>query len=139
MGRFQSAIHNIGHHAVSGLCDILAEGYAYCAHENKEVLEIDILNSYDSYTPELDQEISQLKEKAFSIITTTCGVSINDIQVAKLSINYRFTEQAYQQHKSHMKKIGVWYGHDPLYNAIIVFKLKNGRVAKSEFSSKAAS
>ena len=136
MSKFQSAVHNIGHHAVSGLCDLLAEGYSYCEPEGKEILRIDLLNSSSSTTKELDLEISKLKEKAALIISTTCSVTMDDIEIAELSINYRFADQAYQFHKDHMKEIGVWYGHDPLYDAAIEYKLKNGTVAKSEFSNR---
>jgi len=136
MSKFQSAVHNIGHHAVSGLCDLLAEGYSYCESEGKEILRIDLLNSSRGFAKELELEISKLKEKAATIISTTCGVTENDIEIAELSINYRFTEQAYQLHKEHMKEIGVWYGHDPLYDAVIEYKLKNSTVAKSEFSNR---
>ena len=136
MGRFQSAVHNIGHHAVSGLCNILAEGYVFCEREGREILKIDLLNSNSNASKELDNEIRQLREKAVSIITTTSGTSINNIQVAELSINYRFNEKAYQLRKAHMENIGVWYGHDPLYDAVLICKLKNGRVSKSEFSNR---
>ena len=135
MGRFQSAVHNIGHHAVSGLCSILAEGYDFCVREEKEILKIDLLNSNNNVSKELEHEIKRLRQKAVSILKTTSGTSINDILVAELSINFRFTEKAYQLHKAHMENIGIWYGHDPLYNVVLIYKLKNGRFSKSEFSN----
>ncbi len=136
MSKFQSAVHNVGHHAVSGLCGLLAEGYSYCEHEGTQILKIDLMLSSGAPTKELEIEISKLKEKASSIISTTCGVTESDIETAELLINYRFTDKDYQFHKDHMKNIGVWYGHDPLYDAVIKYKLKNGTVAKSEFSNR---
>ncbi|MGF1741402.1 hypothetical protein L4C34_10050 [Vibrio profundum] len=136
MSRFRSAVHNIGHHAVSGLCDLLSEGYSYCESEGKAVLTIDLISSERVLTNTMESEIVKIKDKAASIMATTCGVTQHEIASAELSINYRFTDDAYRLHKEHMKSIGIWYGHDPLYDAVIEYKLKNGTVAKSEFSNK---
>jgi hypothetical protein len=73
MSKFQSAVHNLGHHAVSGLCKLLGEGYAYCESRGEEVLTINLLNSEQTFTNALQSEIVNIRSKAASIIATTCG------------------------------------------------------------------
>ena len=132
MSKFKSAVHNIGHHAVSGLCDLLSEGYSYCESEGKAVLTIDLIGSEKVRTNTMENEIAKIKDKAALIVATTCGVAQNEIASAELSINYRFTDDAYRLHKEHMKSNGIWYGHDPLYDAVIEYKLQGDRTNRSK-------
>jgi len=140
MSRFESAVHNIGHHAVSGLSSLLSSAYEACEAEGIEKLEIDLLSGkcfekkLNSYL-ELLKSVKETQSKYESVLLSTSGVECADVAIAIIKINFLLNEDVYKKKKKQMKCIGLWYGHDPIYEFEILVQLKNGKVCKKSFKS----
>ena len=140
MSRFESAVHNIGHHSVSGLSRLLSSSYEACEAEGIEKIEIDLLSGdchekkLNDY-PALSEAIRETQSKYKSVLTRTSGVRCKEVVTAKIKIDFLMNENIYTQKKETMKKIGVWYGHDPVYEFEILVELKNGNVCRKCFES----
>jgi hypothetical protein len=140
MSRFESAVHNIGHHAVSGLSNLLSSAYEACESEGVGRFEIDLLSGkcfeeeLNSY-PVLCEAVKEILLKYESILTGTSGVKCADVDAARIKIDFLMHEDVYKKKKEDMKRIGVWYGHDPVYEFEISVHLKNGNVCKKCFNS----
>jgi hypothetical protein len=139
MSRFKSAVHNIGHHAVSGLSDFLQEAYGVCEAKNMWALKVDLLagtcTQLDSNCPEsFRSAISNLKGKYESILTDTSGVKLNDVEQAIIEVDFLVNDKRYEDHKKAINDMGVWYGHNPIYRLIVAVQLKNGQVYQEIFS-----
>jgi hypothetical protein len=139
MSRFKSAVHNVGHHAVSGLSDFLQEAYGACEAKNIWGFKVDLLsgictqldlNSSESFC----SAISTLKRKYESILTSTSGVELNDVEQAIIKVDFLVNDKRYEDHKKTLNDIGVWYGHDPIYRLTVTVQLKNGHVYQEIFS-----
>ena len=139
MSRLKSAVHNIGHHAVSGLSDFLQEAYGACAAKSIWAFKVDWLtgtcaqrdlNSSES----IHGAISTLKWKYESILTDTSGVQLNDVEQVMIEVDFLVHDQRYEDHKKALNDTGVWYGHDPLYRLTVPVKLKNGQVYHEIFN-----
>jgi hypothetical protein len=143
MSRFKSAVHNIGHHAVSGLSDFLQEAYGACEAKNIWVFKVDLLsgictqsklNSSESFC----SAVSTLKRKYESILTNTSSVKLNDVEQAIIEVDFLVNDKRYENHKKTLNDIGVWYGHDPIYRLTVTVQLKNGQVYHEIFSDEQA-
>ena len=140
MSRFESAVHNIGHHAVSGLSNLLSSSYEACEAEGIEKIEIDLLSGrcrekkLNAY-PELNEAIRETQSKYKSVLTSTSGVQCADVAMARIRIDFLMSDSLYKKKKEIMKDIGVWYGHDPIYEFEIFVELHNGNACKKCFKS----
>ena len=140
MSRFESAVHNIGHHAVSGLSNLLSSAYEACESEGIEKLEIDLLSGecfeikLNSHS-DLLESVKETQSKYKSVLTSTSGVKCVDVALANIKIDFLVHKDIYKKKKEKMKSIGVWYGHDPIYKFEILVQLKDGKVCKKSFES----
>ena len=141
MSRFESAVHNIGHHAVSGLSNLLSSAYEACEAEGVDKFEIDLLSGkcleekLNSHL-ELLESVKETASKYESMLTSTSGVETADVAIANIKIDFLMNEDVYKKKKEKMKSIGVWYGHDPAYEFEILVQLNDGNVCKKCFESR---
>jgi len=138
VSRFQSAVHNIGHHAVSGLSDFLQEAYAACEAEGVWALRVDLLSGtcvqreFDC-CESLRGAVGTLKRKYEQILTDTSGVGLDDVGQAVVDVDFLVNDRRYEDRKRALSDAGVWYGHDPIYRLTVTVQLKNGHVYQETF------
>ncbi len=139
MSRFESAVHNIGHHAVSGMSDFLQEAYSACEAENIWNFKVDLpagecmqsdLNSQESF----HNAVKILKKKYESILINTSGIRLDDVTQATVEVDFPVNDSRYEVRKKVLEDTGVWYGHDPIYRLTVSVQLGNGHICKETFT-----
>lgn len=138
MSKFKSAVHNFGHHAVSGLSNFLQDAYEACEAVNIWAFEVDLLSGICTQSDLNSQErlrnaIAILKNKHESILTSTSGVRLDDVMQASVEIDFLVNDMCNENRKSALKDIGVWYGHDPIYRFTVSVQLNSGQLYQEIF------
>ena len=140
MSRFKSAVHNIGHHAVSGLSDFLQEAYGACELNDIWDFEVDLMSGICTPNELIFHEpftnaVAILKNKYESILTSTSGVTLNDVTQAKIEVDFLVNDKRHEERQRTLKEMNVWYGHDPIYRLTVTVELENGHIYQEVFRS----
>ena len=139
MSKFKSAVHNIGHHAVSGLSDFLQEAYRACESCDIWTFRIDMLSGVCTPDKLISKEsfadaVAVLKNKYESILTSTSGVKLNEVNQADIEVDFPVNDRRYEDRKRSLDDTGVWYGYNPVYRLTVTVELENGHKYQEIFN-----
>jgi len=132
MSKFESAVHNIGHHIVSGLSSFIEVSYEACKIQNLSRFNVDLKtgvckpDNLNAYKP-LRDVIATTQLKYETILTRTSSVKPHEIARATIDTDFLTTDKRYESHQTTMNDIGVWYGHNPIFQLTISIQHKNGQ------------